>query len=149
MERLLTWYDQPIRSGQMEGANSNSKTTKRQVDGQREMKFFELKILSFLLKIQSFLDVNYALFGRTIKANSEALCLLELNKSIQHNRHCFTIGLNQSNWARMSASGLLLLGCLGHVAFHSFHHVFKTGRTVVRGFCSIVCFRDRTAATTA
>jgi hypothetical protein len=142
MERLLTWYDQPIRLGQMESANNKSKTMKRQVDGHREMKFFKLKILSFL-------DVNYALVGRTIKANSEALCLLELNKSIQHNRHCFTIGLNQSNWARMSASGLLLLGCLGHVAFHAFHHVFKTGRTVVRGFCSVVRFRNRTAATTA
>ena len=42
---ILAWYDHPISSGPMEGANNKIKTLKRQAYGYREQEVFKLRIL--------------------------------------------------------------------------------------------------------
>ena len=43
---ILNWYDHPISSGPLEGANNKIKTLKRQAYGFRDLAFFKLRILA-------------------------------------------------------------------------------------------------------
>ena len=53
---LLAYYDYPISTGPLEGANNKIKTMKRQAYGFRDMDFFKLKIKALHL-------TKYALVG--------------------------------------------------------------------------------------
>ena len=43
---ILNWYDHPISSGRMEGANNKIKVLKRRAYGYRDMEFLKLRILA-------------------------------------------------------------------------------------------------------
>jgi transposase len=53
---ILAWYDHPITSAKMEGANNKIKTMKRQAYGYRDQEFFRLRILGIH-------EAKYALTG--------------------------------------------------------------------------------------
>ena len=53
---ILNWYDHPISSGRMEGANNKIKVLKRRAYGYRDMEFFKLRILAIH-------EAKYALTG--------------------------------------------------------------------------------------
>lgn len=53
---ILAWYDNPISTGPLEGANNKIKTMKRQAYGFRDTEFFKLKILALH-------ETKYALVG--------------------------------------------------------------------------------------